>query len=599
MFWGCIAEPGRAVKPETPPPTVEWRPPVFHSERVSKTPKPAPKGRIVALTRTRAQLDRFRRSRRADALFAATDPASAIRSLPADEFFYVVHELGFPDALDIMSHGTAEQVQGALDLAIWDRDRISAGRADEWLEAIAEAPYETAAAWARGLDVELLALLIRQRARIYDLSLEEPPDEPEGSLFDTPDRLFTLELLGDEQTQRTTRHLIENLYRADQTMMRRFLVGMRSEIDVELEETAFRWRSGRMADLGFVDFYEALEVYRELNPASVQPETGPVGSGRPRDEPAADSHLLRLPLVMADRLADTTPFARAVAGLTSAAEAADLHANLVALCNRVLSADRVSPGDDPEVARVLARVAATLDLAVEFLSRGDDAAGVVAVRRVPLTKLFRLGVSLVGKLQKLARSLVRNSPFAALRPAVDLWEPEDAEVIGALTRLRPLFPRLLDQPPSAGERPFGSLHDLATATTAMERAGAALALVVGLGVRPEHISPARLGVMGIADPAILDTGLLARTVLVRLLLGQAPGPVEPLPDEAISSFKEKFSNSTQHVETMAQSAATILQSAAPGARFTPATEAVATRWLHSLAPLGPVLIADRSNRSPR
>jgi hypothetical protein len=541
----------------------------------------------VALANYRAQLDRGRSSRRADSLLEGADPVSAIRSLPPDEFFYILHELGFPDALDIMIHGTAEQVQGALDLALWDRDQISAERADEWLSAMTQAPYETLAVWARGLDIELVALLIRQRARIYDLSLEEPPDEPEGSLLDTPDRLFTLELLGDEETQRTTRSLVENLYRADQSMMRRFLIGMRSELDAELEHTAFRWRSGRMADLGFVDFYEALEVYRELDPASVHLEPGPVESSRPRDDSAADQ--LRLPVVMADRLADATPFARAVAGLTSAAEAADLHNALVALCNRVLSADRVSPGDDATVAGVLGRVAATLDLAVEFLSRGDAAAGVSAVRRVPLMKLFRLGVSLVGKLHKLARSLLRNSPFAALRPEVDLWEPEDAEALAALTSLRPRFPRLLDQPPSAGERPFASLHDLATATAAMERAGAALAMVVGLGVRPEHISPERLGRLGVADPAIVDTGLLARTVVIQRLLGRRPGPIEPLPAEAISEFKNRFNSSPQQIEIMATSAAEVLQTATPEGRFTAATQAVATRWLGTLAPLGPVL----------
>jgi hypothetical protein len=101
--------------------------------------------------------------------------------------------------------------------------------------------------------------------------------------------------------------------------------------------------------------------------------------------------------------------------------------------------------------------------------------------------------------------------------------------------------------------------------------------------------------MGIADPAVIDTGLLARTVLVQRLLGRGPGPVEPLPAQAISSFKEKFNSSPQQIETMAKSAASILQSAAPGGRFSPATEAIATRWLHSLAPLEPVL----SNRGPR
>ena len=571
---------------------------MFHSARVSETHKPASDGQIVALTRYHAQLGRSRRNRRADALFATADPVSAIRALPPDEFFYVLHELGFPEALEVLIHGTAEQVQGALDLAIWDRDQISIERADEWLTAIAQAPFETVGAWARGLDIELVALLIRQRARIYDLSLEEPPDEPEGILFDTPDRLFTLELLGDEESQRMTQHLVENLYRADQFMMRRFLIGMRSELDSELEHTAFRWRSGRMADLGFVDFYDALEVYRELDPASVKLEQGSVASARPSDEPGTDAHL-RLPVLMADRLAGATPFSRAVAGLTSAAEAAALHSALVTLCNRVLSADRVSPGDDPAVAGVLGRVAATLDLAVEFLSRGDDAAGVAAVRHVSLTKLFRLGVSLIGKLHKLARSLIRDSPFAPLRPAIDLWEPEDAEVISALVKLRPLYPCMLDNPPNASERPFASLRDLATATAAIERAGAALALVVGLGVRPEHISPERLDVMGVADPVAIDNGLLARTVLVQRLLGRGPGPVEPLSSQAVSSFKKQFNSSAHHIEIMAKSAAAILQSSAPDGRFTPATEAVATRWLQGLAPLGSVLTAGGSNRGPK
>ena len=583
-MWRCIAELGRAVNLQ--PTVVDRQPPVFHSAPVSETR--TPEGRVVALASYRAQLDRSRLSRRADALLAGADPVSAIRALPPDEFFYVLHELGFPEALEIMIHGTAEQVQGALDLALWDRDQISTERADEWVAAMAQAPYETAAAWVRGLDIELVALLIRGRARIYDLSLEEPPDEPEGDLFDTPDRLFTLELLGDEQTQRATQALVENLYRADQFMMRRFLVGMRSELDSDLEQTAFRWRSGRMADMGFVDFYEALEVYRELDPASVRLERGPVAVTPPRDDSTADSHL-RLPVMMADRLAGATPFARAVAALTSGAEAAGLHDALVALCNRVLSADRVSPGDDPVVAGVLGRVAATLDLAVEFLSRGDDAAGVTAVRQVPLIKLFRLGVSLVGKLHRLARSLLRDNPFAKLRPEVDLWELEDAEVLAALAKLRPLFPRLLDQPPGMGERPFACLRDVATATTAVERAGAALALVVGLGVRPEHVSPERLSKIGVADPAMVDAGSLARTVVVQRLLGRAPGPIEALPAEAISLFKNKFNSSPQVVAIMAKAAASILQSAAPGGVFTSATEAVATRWLHSLAPLGPVL----------
>jgi hypothetical protein len=548
---------------------------------VSKSQKES--GKVVPLRPGCGVVERHRGSRRVEALFEASDPVVAIRALPADEFFYVLHELGFPDALDVLVHGTAEQVQGVLDLAIWDNDQVSLERGTEWLAAIAQAPFETVGAWARGMDVELLALLLRQRALVHELSEEQEAPDTENPLFTTPDRLFALELLGDETTQRITQHLVEDLYRADQNLMRRLLVSLKGEMDSELEETAFRWRTGRMADLGFVDFYEALEIYRELDPASVRlSSTPPAASKTDEDAPRV------LPLVMADRLAGTTPFARTVAGLETG-EAAKVHQALALLCNQVLSADRVSPGDDEAVAGVLGRVAATLDLALEYLHRRDQAEGSAVLRALPLSQLFRLGVSLIGKLRKLARSLETRSPFARLRPQVDLWEPDDAEVLSAVARLRPMFPRLLDSPPEAGMRPFGKLTDLSTALAAVERAGAAMALLLGLGVRPEHLVPERWGELGIADPAELDTALLARTILVRRLLGDESAGLAALSDKAIADFKQKFGNGQQEAENMAKSAALLLQAAAPGGRFNPATEAVAARWLQSLVPLGPVL----------
>ncbi len=42
----------------------------------------------------------------------------------------------------------------------------------------------------------------------------------------------------------------------------------RSEPAAELEETSYRWRAGRMADLGYIDYYEALAVFRPSCPTS-------------------------------------------------------------------------------------------------------------------------------------------------------------------------------------------------------------------------------------------------------------------------------------------------------------------------------------------
>ena len=70
----------------------------------------------------------------------------------------------------------------------------------EWLEALAEAPTERIAAWVAGIDVELFALLLRKTSRIYDLSMEEAPDEAVGTLYPTPDNLFVLDVWGATDT---------------------------------------------------------------------------------------------------------------------------------------------------------------------------------------------------------------------------------------------------------------------------------------------------------------------------------------------------------------------------------------------------------------
>jgi hypothetical protein len=538
------------------------------------------------------------RARRTDPIFAAPDPPAAIRALPRDEFFYLVHDVGLPEAMEILVHATAEQIQTVLDMSIWDRDRVDLDRSDGWLAALVEAPPTALGRWASGIDVELLALLVRKRARIYDLSLEEAPEEPEGVLWNSPDRLFAIDLLGDSEHVRITERLFDSLYRYSPSMMRKVLLGVRAESDAELEETAFRWRSGRMADLGFVDYLEALAVYQEIDVAKVRIGAVPAPRLRPSGETADGDHL-RLPATMAEKLSGRTPFARAAATLQAREEVAELHFALVALCNRALSANRVAPSDDEAIREVLARVAATLDLAIEFLARGDPAQEGAAVRTVPLVALHRLGTSLVGKVRKLALSLRRGNPFAALLPGLDLFASDDSLVLQSLARPHPLFPRLLDTPPAPGERPFASLADLAAATHATERAAAAVNLLRGLGVEPEHLAPDALGAMAQAigpgaskvglDPGAIDTDVVARTVLVARLLDLPQGPLAPLTGEAIAKFNSTFNNAMQLAETASHRAFGILRASSHTGRLEGAALAVAERWVRSLCPLAPVL----------
>src|SRR5437660_211312 len=95
-------------------------------------------------------------------------------------------------------------------------------------------------------------------------------EEPEGHFFPTPDRFYLLDILVGGEEGKALERMLDWIYRYDLALGRRIIMGAKWEIASDLEEHAWRWRQGRMADLGYVDFYEALSIYQWLDPASVK-----------------------------------------------------------------------------------------------------------------------------------------------------------------------------------------------------------------------------------------------------------------------------------------------------------------------------------------
>ncbi len=316
------------------------------------------------LSRLRTQLAGPRGYRRIDALLSMDDAAEAVAALSPTEVFELVHEVGFEDAQPLIELATPVQIQGCFDLDGWTKDQLEFAPLRPWLVALAEAGFEkTGEVWAN-LDAELRALILQRQVTVYDTTLEEGPTEDNDEpIMTTPDSFFMLELKGDDDMQRTVQRLVEDLYRADADLARHTIMSARSEPAAELEEQSYRWRSNRLADLGYVDFYDALDLFRPLAADQVHIGEGSQDRVMDGDEPTI------LPLAIAEEVISRSFLARALAAVDDTKEAERIEYALTVLVNKVLAAGRTKPGQAEVVRRGALYATATVSLGLETVSR--------------------------------------------------------------------------------------------------------------------------------------------------------------------------------------------------------------------------------------
>lgn len=463
---------------------------------------------VVPLSRFRAALARARKGHRADALLADPAASQLVPQLPVQELYYAITEVGLADARELYALCTPEQIQGFIDLDCWSRDHIDEHRMHEWIDALVDAGAERVRQVLGELDPELVSLYLLRYTRVYDLTLGDPiPDEPEGQFFPTPDSFFLIDVLPGGELGKSVARMIDLLYRADLDFARTLLVSTRPQLASDLEETAYRFRSGRMADLGHVDFYEALEAFRFLDPASVR-----IDEGKPDPAPPLDQ---RTPADLPPQLATALPpeglFTRALQEISDPAELERLQSALLMLLNQVLSADRTEPGDVAAAQTALRRTAGYLGLGLDYLAKGEAARAAVVLGQVSLSRVHRVGFSLTLQLQRLAATLLARG-FVRLTPEAPLlYDGPWAEAITQLSTPRPAI---------------FALREVAVTAARLDEAARIGPLVSLLaGATPDEIAD----IAGKATQGLEQVrfGTIVRTLAAQALLGR-PGRLSPL-----------------------------------------------------------------------
>ncbi len=398
--------------------------------------RPTPWGKLLGRSQPPRQ--------RLDTILSTPGAANLVPRISVEDFYYLIKDLGVEDSAELLGLASAQQIRGCLDFDVWERDQVVSSRLLRWLRILSGEllPAHFARA-AHAIDLELLALLYARFCRIYDQTLGEgPPEDSDLTRHNTPDTFYVIEIDAEPETAQVLEQILDRLYAADASLGRRLVLEAKWGLPSELEESSYRWRSGRMSDLGFIEYFEAVEVYRPLDPY-VEREAGRSG---PRPVATCQDDTVVLPAVFASSFDSDTFFSRTLEGLEDTSLVENLGAALLALLNRILAADRIDPADIDGVRQTIARAHDTLSLGLEFLADGDLDRSVQVLTEYTLTRIFRVGFSLTVDLSRSARRIAVS--------------PEQEALLEPLLRARPLLPRIMDDPPQSGERPFRTRKDL-------------------------------------------------------------------------------------------------------------------------------------------
>lgn len=313
-------------------------------------------------------------------------PEQVIPALPEAELCFTAKAVGLADAGWILEYATNEQLQACLDLDIWRDHALDPATLGLWLNALDDAGEETLVRAARNIDTELLYLFLRSRIAA-ELKPNEEGWEPEAG-SQTLEGQFYFRALAEADDIAMVTRMLRGLFEHDYWLYFRMLQALTCEDPIENEEYALRWRNGRLEDLGFPTWEEAMRIYGFLRPAQ--------RVALPAEALALATEGWHLP-VWIPRLpvgADARHLVfRAAAGLGEAERRAFFF-EFVALSNQVAVADRMPLGDAESTPQAIEKAARVSSRGLELLAKHHASDAVSMLRRVPVTWLFRVGASL-------------------------------------------------------------------------------------------------------------------------------------------------------------------------------------------------------------
>ncbi len=451
----------------------------------------------------------------------ADAPAEIVAAASPMDLVAALREADDEQRVELLALMDREQIAVAVDVACWKGDAFDPGKLAALLSPAIATGIDAASRLFHALDNELRTLLLKPYVVVH---LREDRNEEfqiaDGSeFFECADGMYAIELPQPEDAPQAIRQIIAALMYRPFAEYQLELECLRHDLPSELEEAALRWRTGRLADLGYSPREEGLAALAPEDPKALRERIrGTSAAPRVCDE-------IALPTLYA-RCLDGAPLLDAALERIATSRdpacverAGTLPAEIGAAVALFLSGAGVELGDLEAVTRGVRLARDTLALGLGVIADGDVALAAAALLRAAPISFVRVGMGVLAPLRERARALQRKLRVAnAGRPGVAL-DPPHAVTVELLGRGIPQRFPPLEAGDAASPAPLSPLAGEITGFAELAHVARAEALLAEAELVPDLL--ARLGALDRASA--LPAGAAASTALLTALANTAAG----------------------------------------------------------------------------
>ena len=315
-----------------------------------------------------------------------------VQLIPPEEIYQMIKVIGEEDALTVLSLINEDQLQFIFDLEWWVGDKFQPKRALDWVDLLDKCDEPKIIEWFMTEEFEQKVMLMQALIKVYKQDeMTDSYEGTEGLPHYTPDGVY--DIFFKTENYEPVKKLLMLMVAAHPSVFYSLMEAVIWYPLTPTVEKAYQWRNSRISERGIPDMEEALGIYSQLDPESLNLEVSDPLNFQ-------DAEIYQLPPQYLLAHADSASFlGQSVSLLQDQSRLDAIHWELTCLANKVMVADREDPANLENRKKIIGKVLGYINIGLELAAQGDSDKGKKLLERTWMQFLFQAGEFPVNRVQ--------------------------------------------------------------------------------------------------------------------------------------------------------------------------------------------------------